>query len=249
MPYWRAFQCPTGRIQHRRPDHLPGGDCFTLQAFPAVAFCDIRSDDVGMNTPPERAAPVPPSRTGPSSTEEHDARYSVPEAARALGISERAVRKRITVGTLDAYKEGTAWVVSLPATTWAVSTEPLAVVAVPEDGTGAVLSGTGTASVDLSPLVAHIERKDEEIQRLRDAAAGWQFRALRAEERLSQLEAGPIVAPVTSESVTAPVERSEPPGRVDPYETTSRTLQSEPVPTQVQLATGWRRWFRWLMEN
>jgi hypothetical protein len=35
-------------------------------------------------------------------------RYSVPETARLLGISERAVRKRITAGTLEAHKEGTA---------------------------------------------------------------------------------------------------------------------------------------------
>jgi hypothetical protein len=42
-------------------------------------------------------------------------RYSVPEVARMLGISERAVRKRITAGMLEAHKEAGAWVVTLPA--------------------------------------------------------------------------------------------------------------------------------------
>jgi len=42
--------------------------------------------------------------------------YSVPEAARLLGISERAVRKRITTGALDAEREGNGpWQVRLGA--------------------------------------------------------------------------------------------------------------------------------------
>jgi len=42
-------------------------------------------------------------------------RYSVPQAARYLGISERAVRKRITAGTLRAEKDGPHWSVFLSA--------------------------------------------------------------------------------------------------------------------------------------
>jgi excisionase family DNA binding protein len=42
-------------------------------------------------------------------------RYSVPEAARYLGISERAVRKRIDAGTLAAERNGSRWVVFLKA--------------------------------------------------------------------------------------------------------------------------------------
>lgn len=30
---------------------------------------------------------------------------------------------------------------------------------------------------------------------------------------------------------------------------TLREAHAEPVPSEVQLATGWRRWFRWLMES
>lgn len=42
-------------------------------------------------------------------------RYSVPQAARYLGISERAVRKRIQTGSLAAERDGRQWVVFLPA--------------------------------------------------------------------------------------------------------------------------------------
>jgi len=42
-------------------------------------------------------------------------RYSVPQAARYLGISERAVRKRIEAGTLAAERDGRQWVVFLAA--------------------------------------------------------------------------------------------------------------------------------------
>ncbi|MBV9281770.1 MAG: helix-turn-helix domain-containing protein [Chloroflexi bacterium] len=41
-------------------------------------------------------------------------RYSVPQAARILGISERAVRKRIDHGTLAAERDGLRWLVLLP---------------------------------------------------------------------------------------------------------------------------------------
>jgi hypothetical protein len=116
----------------------------------------------------------------------------VPETARLLGISERAVRKRITAGTLDAHKEGSAWVVLLPATTGAVLAVPAAQEAVPEGAPVAALGGTASPGVDLAPLVVHIEKKDAEIQRLSEAAMMWQYRAMRAEERLAQLEPGPI---------------------------------------------------------
>lgn len=56
-------------------------------------------------------------------------RYSVPQVARLLNISERAVRKRISAGTLQAEREGGHWVVLL---------------AEPEGGTGAVPDGTET---------------------------------------------------------------------------------------------------------
>jgi hypothetical protein len=113
----------------------------------------------------------------------------VPEVARVLGISERAVRKRITTGTLNAHKEGNAWVVLLPSTTEAVPAAPAAPGAVPE-------RGTEGGTVDVAPLaefLADVTRRNEELAA---AAALWQYRAMQAEERLAQLEAGPIAGDV-----------------------------------------------------
>jgi hypothetical protein len=136
--------------------------------------------------------PVPPPSAAPHGTAAGTARYSVPETARLLGISERAVRKRITAGALDAHKEGTAWVVLLPATTEAVPAAPAAPGAVPK----AAPEG-GTTTVDVAPLaelLADVTRRNEELSA---AAALWQYRAMQAEERLAQLEAGPIAGEVS----------------------------------------------------
>ncbi|MBA2598006.1 MAG: helix-turn-helix domain-containing protein [Chloroflexia bacterium] len=135
-----------------------------------------------MSNPTE---PVPPSGTAPTGTPGGTARYSVPEVARVLGISERAVRKRITTGTLNAHKEGNAWVVLLPSTTEAVPAAPAAPGAVPE-------RGTEGGTVDVAPLaefLADVTRRNEELAA---AAALWQYRAMQAEERLAQIESGPI---------------------------------------------------------
>src|SRR5215213_4899753 len=83
----------------------------------------------------DAAEPVPRTSATPVGTGSGPARYSVPQVARVLGISERAVRKRITVGTLDAHKEGSAWVVLLHATSGAVSAVPTAQGTAPEGGT------------------------------------------------------------------------------------------------------------------
>ncbi len=89
--------------------------------------------------------------TAPEEPPRGTARYSVPEAARALGISERAVRKRIVAGTLPAEKEGSRWVVFLPAGTQA---GPAAVLGKPAV-TAAVLEAAKVAvprGPDLEPL-------------------------------------------------------------------------------------------------
>jgi len=58
------------------------------------------------------AAQVSMSGTGGTSSEgDPVVRYSVPQMARYLGISERAVRKQIEAGKLFAVKEDRAWVV------------------------------------------------------------------------------------------------------------------------------------------
>jgi hypothetical protein len=77
-----------------------------------------------MSDQPEPRQERPEPKTGP-------VRYSVPDAARLLGISERAVRKRITAGTLVGFLSGRSYVVELP--------DPTAPVPEP----GPARSGTG----------------------------------------------------------------------------------------------------------
>lgn len=144
-----------------------------------------------------------------------------------------------------AHKEQAAWVV-LSATTGAVPAEPAAPEAVHEDGTSAQEGGTGAAAVDLAPMVAYLGRKDDEIRRQPEAATAWQFRALRAEERLAQLEAGPIAGDVdqgsllTAEPQNAPQERYPGPVRDDRAAEASETLP----PVSAALGLTWRRWWR-----
>jgi hypothetical protein len=84
----------------------------------------------------------------------------------------------------------------------------------------------------LAPLVAMIERKDQEIRRLNDAAMAWQFRALRAEEQLAALAPGPISG--------MPQDAHPGPVRGDRGQ-----MASEPMPhASDSLALVWRRWWR-----
>jgi hypothetical protein len=149
--------------------------------------------------------PVPPLSTASHGTGTGPARYSVPEVARLLGISERAVRKRITAGTLDAHKEGNAWVVLLHATTGAVPAASAAQEAVPstepEGGTAAL--DVHEAMVQLRTLLAE-ERQCAD--RYLEAPTIWQGRALQLEERLQALEAGPIAGDVEDPPRDAPRE-------------------------------------------
>jgi len=79
-------------------------------------------------------------------------RYSVPQAARYLGISERAVRKRIDAGTLAAKRDGRQWVVFLAA--------------VPDAVPGGTGGGTGSAdgAVPSEPIEAQYRVTPAEIE-------------------------------------------------------------------------------------
>jgi hypothetical protein len=123
--------------------------------------------------------PVPPVSAAPTGTGSGPARYSVPEVARVLGISERAIRKRITAGTLDAHQEGSAWVVLLPATSEAVPAVPAAQGAAPEGGTAD--QDVHEAIVQLRTLLAEERQRAD---RYLEASTIWQGRALQLEERL-----------------------------------------------------------------
>jgi hypothetical protein len=152
----------------------------------------------------EPTEPVPPASAAPSGTEAGTTRYSVPQVARVLGISERAVRKRLTAGTLDAHEEGNAWVVLLPPTTGAVPAASAGPGAVP----GAAPEG-GTRAVDLAPMAELIDRLTRDNQELAAGAALWQERARFLGERLQALEAGPIA----TEAPDVPLERDPGPVR------------------------------------
>ena len=143
-----------------------------------------------MNDPAE---PVPPPRAAPAGTAGGTVRYSVPEVARLLRISERAVRKQITAGALDAHKEGNAWVVLLPSTMGAVPVVPAAQEAVP----GAVPEG-GPAGPDVHEAIIQLRtllaEERQRADRYLEASTIWQGRARQLEERLQALESGPMPA-------------------------------------------------------
>ena len=139
-------------------------------------------------------------------------RYSVPEAAWAIGISERAVRKRIDAGTLHAERVGRSWSVVLPAVPGtARSAVPAAPVLVVMEPTGPEVPPPGPqlavpGGADLAPLVNHIADHERRVERLTESSTVWQLRAMQAEERLKQLTAGGD-APLERSAGTSEAER------------------------------------------
>jgi excisionase family DNA binding protein len=104
-----------------------------------------------MSDPAEHTAPEDRNRTGP-------AQYTVPEAAQLLGISDRAVRKRIAARTLTAERVGKAWEIPLDPEQ-----------AEPQDRPGAVSSGTTGPALDdrdvrLAALEADLGAVREELR-------------------------------------------------------------------------------------
>jgi hypothetical protein len=97
-----------------------------LGSCPALRGTGGISDDARMS---EQSGVGGTSGTG--SEEAAVERYSVPQMARHLGISERAVRKQIETGKLFAVKEDRAWVVIVDhgvvpdSTLGGISTEPV----------------------------------------------------------------------------------------------------------------------------
>lgn len=90
---------------------------------------------------------------------------TIPQAARALGISERAVRKRITAGSIPAERDGRQWTVYIPAVPDGPSSEPPVPHgnnSVPEHGTRADAGGT-SAVPELVQLVRDQEQKITEL--------------------------------------------------------------------------------------
>ncbi len=147
--------------------------------------------------------------------------HTITDAARLLGVSENAVRKRIRRGTLPAHKQGDRWLVALPGL---VADHPSATTdqAAPTTGQASDLAAA------ITPLADLIERLTMENRELAEAATTWQMRAGILEQQLKQLTAGgdtPTDAPQASPFA---------PGEAQPANAASDTAPP-----------WWRFWERW----
>ncbi len=109
----------------------------------------------------------------PDQATDQAATHTIADAARLLGISEHAVRKRIHRGTLPAHKDDDRWLVAIPVQ--AADQSP---------------ASTDLAAV-ITPLAVLTERLTAQHRELTEAAPIWQTRAAHLEEQLKQLAASP----------------------------------------------------------
>jgi len=132
---------------------------------------------------------------------------TVPAAAQALGIKERAVRKRITAGTLEAVRDGTRWLVYLPAP---VGTDRGTSTGTSQDrfaapsGTGADLRHSAVPGTALDPLLEDLRALRLRNEELAGQVGFWQGRYQEAQETIKLLSA-PVPDPVDTPT---PPERS-----------------------------------------
>ena len=141
---------------------------------------------------------------------------SAREAAKALGVSERTIRRaiqrgelvatkhagsfQITPAALDDYRRGeTGQPVLSHAATPDSSAAAQDTNAVPHAAdTG---QGTADAVAVLRELLAEERRKSDALL---EASLIWQTRALQLEQRLKELEAGPIAGAMPDQGTSAP---------------------------------------------
>ncbi|MDP9357173.1 MAG: helix-turn-helix domain-containing protein [Chloroflexota bacterium] len=162
--------------------------------------------------------------------------HTITDAARLLGVSENAVRKRIRRGTLPAQKQGDRWLVAFPGQAADYSSATID-LASPTSGLagGQAAPTTGQASdlaAAITPLADLIERLTRENRELAEAATTWQMRAGILEQQLKQLTAGgdtPTDAPQASPFA---------PGEAQPANVAPDPSAS-PRPAH---APWWRRW-------
>ena len=175
-------------------------------------------------------------------------------AAELLQISTEAVRKRIQRGTLPGRKVDGAWFVEASALPSSSSGRQDVPAGRPDDVQDVVLDDdNGVRTVvgvapDMAPLAELIDSLTRQNQELAAAAAVWQYRALRAEERVEALEAGPIEPPDASDvHEHAPQDANTVSLRGDAPQMTTVALDEArgvPKPASESLALGWRRWLR-----
>jgi excisionase family DNA binding protein len=122
---------------------------------------------------------------------------SVATAAAVLGISERAVRKRIAAGRLAAIRDGNRWLVDLPTE---LVPEP-----VPRGSSSATFRvpvQRGTTPESLAPLLTELSELRQRNEELAGQVGFWQGRYQEASEQLKLLQ-----APHESEVSTSPPAR------------------------------------------
>ena len=91
-------------------------------------------------------------------------RYSVPQVARMLGISERAVRKQIESGKLHADRAGRRWIITLAEPKSDQGSESCGNPAIPED----VTSGTEEEPIEVDYRSGATEASQRYLAELRD---------------------------------------------------------------------------------
>lgn len=190
---------------------------------------------------------------GPTAAPVGTARYSVPQAARRLGISERAVRKRIEADSLLAVREGRSWVVILEEPASGTSTAAPPVPAAPaasravidEDvAEPAALDAARTAGVDLTPLVNLVAELAKRNAELTEAATIWQVRARQLEEQVKQLTAGDV-AHDDDDDQTAPESPQTPHNGSGATTAASPSPEAQAAPTAPP-GTRFARWWAWI---
>jgi hypothetical protein len=126
------------------------------------------------------------------------------DAAVRLGISPDAARKRLERGTLIGYKLAGRWYVHMSPDAMASTDQDAGLSGQPDSDRTADATRTPVdAAPDIAPLaelLADVTRRNEELAA---AAALWQYRAMQAEERLAQLEVGPIAGDVEDSAQVA----------------------------------------------
>lgn len=141
---------------------------------------------------------------------------SLGEAARRLGVTPDAIRKRIPAGRVRARKRGGRWLVWVTAAElvtsgrpdepeWAADGEPDE----PEAGTGqtGIPGGTGTLPAPTPQvstetelrLLGLVEKLQEENRNLAGQLGFREAQLQQAHDRIRLLEAGPASAPPSSE--------------------------------------------------
>ena len=184
------------------------------------------------------------------------ATHTIADAARLLGVSENAVRKRIRRGTLPAYKEGDRWLVAIPttpATTGQAGDYPPATTDLAADQVAPATGQAADLAAAITPLAALIERLTAENRELAEAATVWQGRARHLEEQMKQLTAGQDTPPASAAVHHAPDDDDED----DLVLTADRPLRGPSAPigppawrttetAEAARLPWWRRWWeRW----